>query len=296
MDTILSDNGAIFNNKHMNTFMKNLEIKKLASSPYVSQARGSVEILVKYIRQSFRTSLLDNQLDMAYAIPGIVRIKNHIPIVGKLTPHHLFRGGGGPSILNPYLEDNGKQKGGLRQIIPTNSDLEGFLKSTNIGQIQYYESMYKEIFSEAIKRQKKLNEGYKKSTSKMGKYFLVKILAPRVGEEKNRQMYGNFPHICVGKNIHNLELLNIIDGRNIRRHISQCKEIYPDAKERLALPDDLVQRLNLVSFNSSDFKMEEKEISVGKIVTRSKSVHDEDFIYDDDHELQRVSFHFPLEE
>ena len=46
----------------------------------------------------------------------------------------------------------------------------------------------------------------------------------------------------------------------------------------------------------TDIEMEEKEISVGKIVTRSKSVHDEDFIYDDDHELQRVSFHFPLEE
>ena len=157
--------------------------------------------------------------------------------------------------------------------------------------------MYKEIFSEAIKRQKKLNESYKKSTSKMGKYFLIKSLVPRVGEQKNRQMYGNFPHICVGKNIHNLELLNIIDGRNIRRHISQCKEIFPDAKARLALPDDLVQRLNLVSFNSSDFKNEAKETSVGKIVTRSKSIDEnEEFIYDDDHELQRVSFHFPLEE
>ena len=53
MDTILSDNGAIFNNNHLNSFMKNLEIKKLASSPYISQARGSVEILVRYIRQSF---------------------------------------------------------------------------------------------------------------------------------------------------------------------------------------------------------------------------------------------------
>ena len=93
------------------------------------------------------------------------------------------------------MEDNGNQKGGFRQIIPSKADLEGFLKSTNIGKIQYYETMYKEIFSEAIKRQKKLNESYMKNTSKMGKYFLIKNLVPRIGEEKNRQMYGNFPHI-----------------------------------------------------------------------------------------------------
>ena len=133
--------------------MKNLEIKKMVSSPYISQARGSVEILVRYIRQSFRTSLLDNELDMAYAIPGIVRIKNHIPIVGKLTPHHLFRGGGA-SLLNPYLENLGTPKGGMRQIIPSKTELEEFLKSTETGKIQYYEKMYTEIFSEAITRQK----------------------------------------------------------------------------------------------------------------------------------------------
>ena len=93
MDAILSDNGAIFSNKHLNTFLKNLEIKKLVSSPYISGARGSIKVLVCYIRQTFRTSLLDTTLDMVYAIPSIVRLKNHIPIVGKLTPHHLFRGG-----------------------------------------------------------------------------------------------------------------------------------------------------------------------------------------------------------
>ena len=100
----------------------------------------------------------------------------------------------------------------------------------------------------------------------------------------------------MGKNIHNLELLNIIDGRNVRRHISQVKEIFPEAKARFALPDDLLQQLNLVSFNSSDFMNMAKETSVGKIVTRSKALEDEDFIYDDEDELLRVSFHFPLEE
>ena len=118
----------------------------------------------------------------------------------------------------------------------------------------------------------KLNASYAKNASKLGKYFLIKSLTPRQVEEKNRDMYRSLPHICIAKNMHNLELLNIVDGRNVCRHISQVKEIFPEAKARLSIPDDLLAGLHLVNFNSSDFKNNEND------------------------KLLCVSFHFPLGE
>ena len=46
--------------------------------------------------------------------------------------------------------------GGHRQILPTTSELNEFLKSTKNGNIQYYEEMYKEIFVDTLACQKNL--------------------------------------------------------------------------------------------------------------------------------------------
>ena len=92
---------------------------------------------------------------------GLLELKIISLLLGNLPPTICFEGGG--SLTPKSLSRKAwKFQRRSKANYSIKDGIDEFLKSTETGKIQYYQKMYKEIFSEAITRQKKLNASYTK--------------------------------------------------------------------------------------------------------------------------------------
>ena len=156
--------------------------------------------------------------------------------------------------------------------MPTSTELrEHFIEIDKIAS----EDIYDDVFKYALRAQKRHNKNIK--IEYFGRFYLIKILKPRIGESKNSPLFFDSPFLCINKNKYNLKLMSVITGQVVRRHPSQVKEIRLSSVKQVrnSLPDEILQQLQLISFKGL-----QETIPVGERlhgpVTRSKKVRDKE--------------------
>ena len=276
--SIHSDNGKIFKNKIVGNFCKKFNIKQIDSSPFVSKTRGVVENSLGQLRDIYRAVQKDIK-DFSDAVPAILFTKNNIPLQNKLqyTPAEIL-----------YNIQNFKPRffEGERVIIPTEKDLkEHFITLSEINQ----KDIYDEIFRRVLAEQKKNNR--KKKLDPQGKYFVIKILGPRVGEAKNLPLFFETPFLCINSNKQNLKLMSLTNGQVVRRHVSQVKEVRPKSANnvRNGLPTEILAKLSLISF-SDLAHIPMRSIDTQPVVTRSQRKKRDELTDDDNEDDDEVTF------
>ena len=228
---LLHDNGQIFLAKEFQQFLQRFGIKSLKSTPYRSQARGGVERFVREIREHYRKHAGDetSNYDFWEYVPSLIQLNNGLPIFENYSPTDLF-------FKSPYVETVDAE---IRKVLPVEKP-DAAVTSTD-------KEMYKKIYDRALKRQAQLNKKLKSKTA-TGSFYLIKDLRKRVGDGKNKAYFFEIPYVCIGSSKTNLILASLINGTQVRRHVSDVKrlDVAKINNLRFSLPKALVQSLNLV--------------------------------------------------
>lgn len=264
---LLHDNASIFWSIDFQNFLKKFKIKSIKSTPYRSSARGSVENFVLQARNHYRKLSFNdsnNDFDFWEYIPSLISLHNGLPYFENKSPSDLF-------FQHPFVE---LSEEGVRKILPTANSLK---------TSETQKEMFNLIYKRAIKRQSKLNRNLKEKKN-TGSFFLIKDIRPRKGEQKNRPYFYEDPYLCLGSNKTILFLVNILDGTQIRRHVSDVKRINTERVEnaRFFLPEEILEKLNIIDLEKK--RKIPAVISKKGVVTRQQRKKEEE-ISDFDDEL-----------
>ena len=161
-------------------------------------------------------------------------MNNGLPIFENYSPTDLF-------FKSPYVETVDAE---IRKVLPVEKP-DAAVTSTD-------KEMYKKIYDRALKRQAQLNKKLKSKTA-TGSFYLIKDLRKRVGDGKNRAFFYEIPYVCIGSSKTNLILASLVNGTQVRRHVSDVKrlDVAKINNLRFSLPLPLVKSLNLVDLEMS---------------------------------------------